>query len=167
MRAFRLIRNALALATIVAASHGSSASAQSNIDPVNKWSWAENAGWFNWFDNGVTSGARVRPNILSGFIWGEDLGWIYLGSGTTTGGPYYSNAFAGDTGVNVAPSGDLFGYAWAENFGWIRFDIPIAGVSRARVQFCCPTARFYGYAWGENVGWINFHPASGPVYPTP
>ena len=140
---------------------GGSAMAQSNIDAARKWSWAENAGWINWFDNGAASGARVNDTYLSGFIWSEAFGWVFLGNGTPAGGLHYSNLTAADTGVNVASNGDLFGFAWAENFGWINFNTAVAGPNRGRVEFCCPVARFRGYAWGENVGWISLETAFG------
>ncbi len=139
------------------------ASAQSNISPVNKWTWAENAGWVNWYDNGITSGAFVGDYVLSGFIWAENLGWVYLGDGAPDFGNSYSNATALDTGVNVAANGNLFGYAWAENAGWINFDTAIAGALRARFIGCCTDGRLHGYAWGENVGWINLESAAAFV----
>jgi hypothetical protein len=145
------------------------ASAQSNIDPANKWSWAENAGWANWYDNGVTSGAFVGTWVLSGFVWAENLGWLYLGSGAPLFGNYYSNAVPGDTGVNIAPNGDLFGYAWGENIGWVNFATAgIAGPLGAWIEVCCappgPPAggRLHGFVWGENIGWINLEPGSVP-----
>ncbi|MEK6642702.1 MAG: hypothetical protein AABZ08_02245 [Planctomycetota bacterium] len=141
----------------------SNASAQSNISPVNKWTWAENAGWVNWYDNGITSGAFVGDYVLSGFIWAENLGWVYLGDGSPDFGNSYSNATALDTGVNVAANGNLFGYAWAENAGWINFDTTIAGALRARFIGCCTDGRLHGYAWGENVGWINLESAAAFV----
>jgi hypothetical protein len=134
--------------------------AQSNISPVNKWSWGENAGWSNWFDDGLASGAFVGEYVLSGFVWAENLGWIYLGDGTPAAGNYYGNATAADTGVNISADGSLFGFAWAENAGWINFDTaPVVGVLRARLNACCPSGRLTGYAWGENVGWINLESA--------
>lgn len=144
------------------------ARAQSNIDAVNKWSWGENVGWSNWYDNGVTSGARVQTYVLSGFIWSENLGWLYLGSGTPAAGNYYSNAAAGDTGVNIAVNGDLYGFAWGEDIGWVNFGTGVPAPYQARVEVCCapppgpPPAggRFHGFVWGENIGWINLEPGT-------
>jgi hypothetical protein len=49
------------------------------IDPVNKNSWQENCGWMNWRDaNNAAQGVRNRATFLSGFIWGENIGWINL-----------------------------------------------------------------------------------------
>jgi hypothetical protein len=133
--------------------------AQSNIDPVDKWSWSENAGWTNWYDDGVASGAEIEPSgdVFSGFIWAENLGWLYLGDGVPDFGPFYSNAIAADTGVNIGVGGLLSGFAWGENIGWVNFDtLAAAGPAlAAQVDLCCPGFQFSGFAWGENVGWIN------------
>ncbi len=134
---------------------------QSNISPVNKWTWAENAGWTNWYDNGVTSGAFVGDFVLSGYIWAENIGWVYLGDGVPDFGNTYSNATAADTGVNIAANGVLTGYAWAENAGWINFDTAVAGPLRARLNGCCTDGRLHGFAWGENLGWVNLEPTPG------
>jgi len=132
--------------------------AQSNISPADKWSWSENTGWTNWFDPGApgAGGAKIDDYVLEGFIWNENLGWLFLGSGSPTSGSYYSNASTVDTGVNIAANGDLWGFAWGENIGWVNFDtISTAGPLHARVEMCCSGARLHGYAWGENIGWIN------------
>ncbi len=156
-RAFRL---AMLLAGAGFAARAATVSAQSNISPVNKWSWGENVGWTNWYDDGVSSGAIVNDFVLEGFIWSENTGWLFLGDGMPLVGDYYGNAVAGDTGVNIAPNGDLLGFAWGENIGWVNFDTVLAaGPDRARIEMCCPAGQFSGYAWGENVGWINLDSA--------
>lgn len=151
----------VALASLALVLAAGAAFSQSNISPVNKWTWAENAGWTNWYDNGVTSGAFVGNFVLSGYIWAENIGWIYLGDGVPDFGNTYSNATAADTGVNIAADGTLTGFAWAENAGWINFDTAIAGPLRARLNGCCTDGRLHGYAWGENLGWVNLEPTPG------
>jgi hypothetical protein len=147
------------VAVVAAIALPHSARAQSNISPINKWSWGENIGWTNWYDDGITSGAVISTNgrVLSGFIWSEQTGWLYLGDGFPDFGVTYSNVTATDTGVNINAGGYLSGYAWGEQIGWVNFDmLPFAGAALAgRVQLCCPNWRFSGYVWGENVGWIN------------
>ncbi len=136
------------------------AMAQTNIDPVHKFSWQENCGWMNWRDAGSpagSQGARVHATFLSGHVWGENIGWIVLGDGTPGGGTAYTNADGADHGVNILSGGDLAGYAWGENVGWINFDTAVLGSQRARYD--APARRFRGYTWGENIGWVNLDDA--------
>lgn len=120
------------------------------------YAWGENIGWINVgqcgvyrpaddqgpagiFDNdperfGVrvegSPGDALRP--LSGWAWGENVGWINfntwdLGTLDEAGNP---------AGARV--EGDrLRGYAWAENIGWINFDDDEHFVS---VTFACSVA---------------------------
>ncbi|QTA77970.1 Cell adhesion related domain (CARDB)-containing protein [Desulfonema limicola] len=53
-------------------------------------------------------------------MWHENIGWIRLGAYNGGGSHTYSNALAGDYGVNNN-AGILSGYAWSENIGWIHF----------------------------------------------
>lgn len=134
--------------------------AQSDISPVHKWSWSENAGWMNWRDAGNPAGASgvsLPDDFLSGFIWAENLGWINMGDGTPANGNAYANSTGSDFGVNIDPTtGDLYGFAWGENIGWINFDTRSALTnSGQQARFDFAGERFRGYAWGENIGWIN------------
>jgi len=139
------------LTLIVAASVGASIFlAPSNIDPLAKFSWSENAGWMNWADaNGGTNGVFVAADHLSGSIWMENVGWLNVGNG---GGPY-ANTDDTDYGVNILLGGNLSGYAWGENIGWVNFDTSAQAPNQAR--FDAGAGRFRGYAWAENIGWIN------------
>jgi len=146
--------------------------ASSNIDPVQKFSWSENAGWMNWHDaNGGADGVFVDVDFLSGYIWMENVGWIDVGDGTPTDGEAYANDNDTDFGVNIDPgTGELFGFAWGENIGWINFDT--ASVAPDQARFDSGTGRFYGFAWSENIGWINLddstHDVSlAPIAPAP
>ena len=132
------------------------ASAQSNIDPTNKFGWTENCGWTNWRDaNAGAQGVVVGPTFLRGFIWGENVGWINTGNGA---GPYL-NSNNTNFGVNILGSGFLSGFAWGENIGWINFGTqPSIGAQGARYDSVA--RRFRGYAWGENIGWVNLDDAT-------
>lgn len=152
----------MALAGVAQAGLSARATAQTNVDPVNKYAWGENIGWTNWHDaNGGAQGAVVGSTFLSGFIWGENVGWINLGDGTPAGGVNYSNIIGADAGVNIDPDGTLHGLAWGENIGWVNFDggAMAAPPGPARIECAMlpgqPRARLLGFAWGENVGWIN------------
>ena len=135
--------------------------AQSNIDPVNKFSWQENCGWFNWRDaNGGSQGVVIGSTFLSGYAWGENIGWINFGDATPTNGVNYANANGTDAGVNIVAGNELGGLAWCENVGWINFG-PFASLpaaQHARVDF--GAGRLRGYAWGENIGWVNLDDAT-------
>lgn len=136
---------------------GAAALANSTVHPTNKFAWQENTGWTNWRDaNGAAQGVRVHATFLSGWIWGENIGWITVGNGAPGLCNSYANTTGADAGVNILPSGDLTGYAWAENVGWINFDTRAAlSAHGQQARYDAPNARFRGYAWGENIGWIN------------
>jgi len=124
--------------------------ATDNIDPTNKYGWAENSGWVNVAptNGGVTVHYDGSSGYLTGLAWGENIGWIKLGN--NSGGPY-TNASANDWGVNLDASGKLSGYAWGENAGWIKFN-----PSNSVVTIDLATGQFNGDAWGENIGWVRF-----------
>lgn len=138
------------------------ATAQSNVDPVNKFAWAENIGWTNWLDaDAGADGVEVGSTFMSGFIWGENVGWINVGDGTPVNGVSYSNVLGLDAGVNIDPDGTLHGMAWGENIGWVNFDGGALATPPKPARIDCaappglPLARLSGFVWGENVGWIN------------
>ena len=91
---------------------------------------------------------------LTGFAWGEGIGWIHFG-GTGAGGVY---------GVIALDSG-LIDYAWGEQLGYIR----MRGEEGSCIQpgGNCPLGYRYGvindgmgklsgYAFSERLGWIKF-----------
>jgi hypothetical protein len=102
-------------------------------------------------------GVNVGAFVMSGFIWGENIGFINVGDGTPTTPPYYANVDGTDFGVNIDLDGDLHGYAWSENGGWINFDGGAMATppQPARIECGSPLARLAGYVWAENFGWIN------------
>lgn len=127
-------------------------------DPAHKYAWGENVGWANagptnhevtvHYDEGT-------GGWLSGHVFGENIGWIVLGS--AGGGPYV-NTTSNNWGVNLAADGKLSGYAWGENVGWINFE-----QIRGQPAIDPATGAFSGYAWGENIGWLKFNGVS-PYY---
>jgi len=126
-----------------------------NIDPANKFAWAENAGWVNFAP--THGGVTVHPEgYVSGFAWAENIGWIKLSCDAA--GPYANDA-ASNWGVNLK-AGMLSGFAWSENAGWINFH-----PTHDQVTIDRETGRFAGYAWSESVGWIHFQASVAPSLP--
>jgi hypothetical protein len=135
----------------------------SNIDASNKWSWGENIGFMNWRDAGspsATQGVLLNPNILSGLIWCENVGYLNLGDGTPASGSSYGNILGTDFGVNLLPDDRLGGLAWAENIGWVNFGPHTTLPDAQQARYDAASARLRGYAWGENVGWISLDDAT-------
>ncbi len=132
--------------------------AQSDVDPLHKFSWGENIGFMNWRDAGNPVGAQgvqVNATFLSGFVWCENVGWLNLGDGTPGNGVSYANLNGTDFGVNKTAAGDLSGYGWGENIGWVNFSGGALATPSQPARLDSAAHRFRGYAWGENVGWIN------------
>jgi hypothetical protein len=130
------------------------ARAASNINDTNAFSWGANVGYLNWRGDG-TNGVVIGRYILSGYIYGANIGWISVGDGTPDNGIQYSNASGTDFGVNtiedpgVPSEYKLRGFAYSANVGWINFE----ETGNARVVLS--NNRLRGYAWGANIGWIN------------
>jgi hypothetical protein len=85
---------------------------------------------------------------LSGHAWGENIGWIVMGS---PGAGPYANTTSNNWGVNLAADGRLSGCAWGENVGWINF-----GAEQCDAAINPANGEFSGHAWGENIGWLKF-----------
>jgi hypothetical protein len=142
----------------------------SNVSSAHKFSWAENCGWMNFRDAGSPTraqGARLSPghHYLAGFVWGDNIGWIHLGSGTPANGVAYANLTGAASGVTSTPAtGQLSGLAWGENVGWINFSggAMATPANPARVTTTSPR-RLAGLAWGENIGWINLDDSANYV----
>jgi hypothetical protein len=75
------------------------------------------AGWINF--NPTHGEVTVYADHLEGYAWGENIGWIRLGTHTGGGAHTYTNDAAGTYGVNNDGSGSLSGYAWGTNVGRI------------------------------------------------
>lgn len=158
-RGLTMLLAAAAVASLLA---GAVVYAQSNIDPITrKYAWSENGGHTNWRDAGIPAGnqgVNVGGYFLSGFIWGENLGYINVGSGA---GPYLNDPLDASTfGINIDSIGFLHGMAWGENIGWVNFDGGAVAVPPQPARIDC-LGFFHGFVWGENVGWINLR-AGGP-----
>ena len=130
--------------------------AQSNIDTVDKYAWAENTGWFN-FRPTHGGGVTVYADHLEGYVWSGNIGWIKLGSDSGGDDQPYANNDSTDWGVNHDGAGNLSGYAWSENLGWINFN-----PSHSQVTIDLTTGDFAGYAYSGNIGWINFRDVVSP-----
>ena len=128
-----------------------------SIDSTNKYAWATSAGWLN-FNPTHGDEVKVFSDHLEGHAWGENIGWVRLGTHDSGGTHTYTNADQTTYGVNNDGVGNLSGYAWATNAGWINFN-PTHG----QVWVDPVTGDFEGYAWSENAGWIHFQNAS-PAY---
>ncbi|MCX6356224.1 MAG: hypothetical protein NTZ78_15190 [Candidatus Aureabacteria bacterium] len=118
--------------------------------------WGESIGWVNL--GAKYADLRIGSNILAGWIWLENCGWVCLGNGFPLDGGRYSNRGNYDWGVNNDGYGNLTGFAWSEVTGWINFC-----TSHSRV-YLNENGQFYGYAWGENVGWMHFGPGRTVQY---
>ena len=123
--------------------------ATGTIDTTNKWAWSESAGWI---DFGTTGGnVQVTDSTLSGYAYGENIGWISLHCSNT------SSCVDNNYGVLNNNEGTLSGYAWSETVGWIHFAPSSGGVT------INSSGVFSGTAYGENIGWISFstdHPVT-------
>lgn len=77
---------------------------------------------------------RASENLVSGYAWADDIGWISMSGESPTYGV-----------KTPTDDGPIIGYAWSDNWGWIQFD---AG---------CPDG-VYGPCSAEKVGntWQGF-----------
>ncbi|WP_069473727.1 C13 family peptidase [Candidatus Marithrix sp. Canyon 246] len=108
----------------------------------NKYTWSNNAGWFDFNPN--NGGVTVFPDHLEGYAWSDNIGWLKL-SGE-------------NWGVIHDGQGNLSGYAWNPNFGWIMFKS-----DHSQVKINLETGDFNGYAWSDLIGWISFNGKSYKV----
>jgi peptidoglycan hydrolase-like protein with peptidoglycan-binding domain len=101
-------------------------------------------------------GVTVSNSQLSGFLWGDSVGWIALNCSDL--GSCGSQQFK----VANDGNGNLSGYAWGENTGWISFSCANPETNNcnlnnnARVTISPTNGTFSGYAWSENFGWLVF-----------
>ncbi len=79
--------------------------------------------------------ASTTDGTVSGYGWGNRLGWINFG--------------CANCNIHVTDAG-LTGWAWSENFGWIKLDPAQSGVDNTTAGVLS------GRAFGEQIGWINF-----------
>jgi hypothetical protein len=141
------------LATLGATSTGLAAT---TINDANKHAYGANLGWLNAQGDGA-NGAVIGEYVCSGFIWGANVGWIHLGTGTPANGIRYQNNSGTDYGVNHDGFGNLRGYAYGANIGWVNFESHGA----PRVDF--KTGALTGDIYSANCGWINLSNAFAHV----
>ncbi|TAK57533.1 carboxypeptidase regulatory-like domain-containing protein [Patescibacteria group bacterium] len=107
------------------------------IDSTYKYAEAldDNFGTINF---GLSAGdVHVTDSALTGYAWGENIGWI--------------NLAPTNSGVTNNSEGTLGGYAWGEKVGWINFAPTGGGVT------INSSGDFLGYAWSDTIGWILFN----------
>ena len=122
--------------------------AAATINSTNKYAHSANLGWMDWRGD-TNGGAIIGEYVCSGYIYGANVGWINLGSGTPTNGIAYQNLSANDFGVNQDGLGNLRGYAWGANIGWINFE------SNGAPKVDLKSGRMTGYIYSANCGWIS------------
>ncbi|MGH9869656.1 MAG: hypothetical protein ACREAA_16010 [Candidatus Polarisedimenticolia bacterium] len=134
-----------------------------NVDPLQNGSqyvYAENVGWLNAEPLGDGGpGVQVEDFRLTGWMWGENIGWASLSCQNT------GSCGAVTYGVTNDGHGMLAGFAWSEAAGWISFSCASTGsctTASYGVTVDPFTGRFDGRAWSENLGWITFA-SLGPV----
>jgi hypothetical protein len=128
-----------------------------NVDPDadgSQYAYGENVGWLNAEPSGEGGpGVQVADDGLTGWMWGESLGWVSLSCQNT------ASCGTTDYVVTNDGAGSLGGYAWAENAGWISFSCETTSscaTASYGVTIDPVSGEFAGRAWGENVGWISF-----------
>ncbi len=122
-----------------------------NIDSVNYKAKLESDSSiinFGYFTTNSDKNVTVTSSELTGYIWGENIGWISLNCS--------NNSSCGDSDFKVSntTSGVLSGFAWGENAGWVNFG-PFDN-SSAQTVTIDSNGNFDGYAWSQNFGWIQF-----------
>jgi hypothetical protein len=122
--------------------------AESNIDPAHSAIYSPTVGVLDWRID-AANGACIAATYCSGFVFGQQVGWIRLGAGVPADGRHYSNERSSDFGVNVSPNGALRGYAYGANIGWL----PFGEEGNPRVDRA--TGRLRGAIWSANLGWID------------
>jgi hypothetical protein len=105
----------------------------------------------------TNNGAVFGEFVCSGYLWGQNVGWIHLGSGGPANGIQYQNSSATDYGVNQDGIGNLRGLAWGANIGWVNFEA--TGAPRVSLL----DGKFSGFAWSQNCGWISLSNAQAFV----
>ena len=127
-----------------------------NIDPyenASQYAYGGTVGWVNFEPNRPEPnvGAHITSDKITGFIWGENIGWISLSCENT------ESCGRVEYGVVNDGNGNLSGYAWGVNIGWIKFDPNVPGDANDYRVKIDEDGYFSGYAWAENFGWISFN----------
>jgi hypothetical protein len=122
--------------------------ASTTINDPHAYAYAANLGWVNGRSD-INNGAVIGEYVCSGSLYGANVGWISLGSGTPTNGIQYHNLSANDFGVNNDGEGNLRGYVYGANIGWLNFE----DTGAPKVDLF--TGKFSGSVWSANCGWIS------------
>ncbi len=152
------IRAALRFAVLALALIYGTMAIGENIDPDDdgsQYAFSENEGWINGEPAGNGGpGMQVNDFEVTGFLWGENIGWINLSDRNPS-----TNTSPRSFGVLNDGSGVLTGFAWGENLGWVSFSCENTD-SCDRVSYGVTidpaTGDFSGRGWSENKGWITF-----------
>jgi hypothetical protein len=99
----------------------------------------------------------VSDSALSGYAWGETVGWINMNCEANGG---IDCDLAGNFRVTNDGNGNLAGFAWGEQTGWVNFSCTNLGNCDENDTFGVTinpeTGVFSGHAWSERFGWIVF-----------
>lgn len=129
--------------------------AATTINAINKFSYGANLAWMNW-QGDVATGAVIGAFRCSGYVWGANVGWINLGSGSPANGIRYQNNSGADFGVNHDGAGNLTGYAWGANIGWLTFtNRDTGGTPYDGPKVNLLSGQLSGFVWSANCGWIS------------
>lgn len=134
--------------------------AAGNIDAVQKYSQFLNIdldsnGTNDFVDwDPAFGGATVSDTGISGYIWGETVGWINL---SPTNDPVTLTCPASSGGPAY-----LGGYAWGQNTGWINFS-PTNATGANKPQINSSTGQISGDVWSQNYGWIQLSSPQTPL----
>lgn len=137
LRSLRTVLACLLIAVSVFSISVSASETDGTIDSSNGKAYVISGDFGSIYFNTTNGDVHVTDGGLSGYAWGDELGWINLAP--TNGG------------VDNDGEGNLSGYAWGQHTGWINFDPSNGGVT------IDDDGIFHGYAWGQNVGWISFN----------
>ncbi|MCX6354785.1 MAG: hypothetical protein NTZ78_07775 [Candidatus Aureabacteria bacterium] len=99
----------------------------------NNLIWGDSIGWVNL--RTTHADLKIGSNILAGWIWLENCGWVCLGDGYPLKVGHYSNRGSCDWGVNNDGQGKLSGFAWSEVTGWVPeicgSSVPVTGLNNS------------------------------------
>lgn len=152
-----------------------------SVFPMHGWFWNNNIGWVSAMcpggagaqnvgvDCGITNyESFIDPStgVMSGFLWGDGIGYIALNCGDLGG----CNATDGNFAVTVETSGPDAGrvlpgngYAWSDNLGWVDLsgmEIPwVARFNEIEVGPLTPPA-----GWTISTAGSFADPLDGKVY---
>lgn len=147
------------------------ASANTNIDSVDRFAWDDLSGWWDFHS---TDTVVVRGTKIDGYATStEGFGYMSLDCATSPSGNICETSTYGicngpgpkqsdGTCPNANALGILTGYAWNDQIGWISFNCVNhdgCDTSNYKVEIDAD-GNFFGYAWNDVSGWISFNCAN-------